>query len=130
MPSLVGKHFSWQAPASSCRAGIRVGARPLHPTPSTPNPHPISQLYPLTQRACACPGQPLARWVIISCTDYNSLHSQVAPYGLVLQERGGGGHPWEAPRSPLPWKSGGFPLISQDVGRKERRRKEQNLKNT
>lgn len=69
----VGKHFSRQASAGSCRAGIQVGARPLHPTPPTPNPHPISQPYPLARCTCTCPGQPHAGWVIISCADYNSL---------------------------------------------------------
>ena len=70
----VGKHFSGRASAGSCRAGIRVGDCPLSPTPPSPDPHPISRLYPPASHACACPGQPLARWVINPRTDYNSLH--------------------------------------------------------
>lgn len=126
----VGKHLSRQAPVGSCCAGIRVGARPLHPTPPAPNPHPFHGCNPLAQHSRSCPGQPLARWVINPCTDDDSLCSPVTPYALVLQERAGGGHPWEAPRAHLSWKSGGFPLISQGVRRKDRRGKEQNLRNT
>lgn len=89
---LVGKHFSWQAAAGSCHAGIHQGSQPVHPTPPTPNPHPIKAAPPFP--TCLClPRAASPEVLIISCTDFKSLRSQ---------EQGGGGHPWEAPRPPLP----------------------------
>lgn len=130
----VGKHFSRQASAGSCRAGIQVGARPLHPTPPTPNPHPISQPYPLARCTCTCLGQPHAGWVIISCADYNSLCRLLFPAlpggSLCPCAAGAGRRRTPLGSTPLLWKSGGFPLIPQGVGWKERWGKEQTLKNT